>query len=165
MDLYLLRHAIAVQRGLAHYPNDDRPLTQKGIQKMKKEAQGIAKLAGSFDIILSSPLVRAYDTARITAEAVKYRKKIERCKKLLPESSLSDFMSLLQEYREHKSVLVVGHEPNMSTIVSALLGSPHSAVEFKKGSLCKIRISGVSSVRHGTLIFHVTPKQLRAMAE
>jgi phosphohistidine phosphatase len=165
MDLYLLRHAIAVQRGLAHYPNDDRPLTEKGIQKMKKAAQGIAKLAGNFDIILSSPLVRAYDTARITAEAVKYRKKIERCKQLLPESSPGDFMPLLQEYREHKSVLVVGHEPNMSQIVSALLGSPHSVVEFKKGAFCKIRISGVSSVKHGTLIYHVTPKQLRAMAK
>jgi len=165
MDLYLLRHAIAVQRGLTHYPNDDRPLTEEGIRKMKKGAQGIAKLAGSFDIILSSPLVRAYETARITAEAVKHGKKIVRCKQLLPEASLSDFMSLLQEYREHKSVLVVGHEPNMSQIVSALLGSPHSVVEFKKGALCKIKISGVSSVKYGTLIYHVTPKQLRAMAK
>lgn len=164
MDLYLLRHAIAVERGLTHYPNDDRPLTEDGIQKMKKAAQGIAKLAGSFDVILSSPLVRAYDTARITAEAVKYRKKIERYNELLPESSVSDFMSLLQEHKEYKSVLIVGHEPNMSGIVSALLGSPHSVIEFKKGT-CKIRIVGVSSVRHGTLMYHVTPKQLRALAE
>ena len=96
MDLFFLRHAIAVQRGTSEYPNDDRPLTKDGIRKMKKAARGIATLVDSFDVILSSPLVRAYDTARIAADAVKYTSDIEQCGELLPGAGTAEFLALLE---------------------------------------------------------------------
>ena len=164
MELYFLRHGIAIQHGTVPYPNDDRPLTEDGVQKMKRAAEGIAKLVKSFDIILTSPLVRAYDTARITAQALHYKGKIERCKQLLPGADFKEVVSLLETHRGSGSLLLVGHEPNMSKTVSAFLGSQHTLIEFKKGGLCKIRLTGAPALRAGVLLYHLTPKQLRVIA-
>jgi phosphohistidine phosphatase len=76
MEVYMLRHGDAVPRGTPGYPNDDRPLTEGGVKKLTEAAKAIPGLAGSLDVIVSSPLIRALDTAKIAAEAAGYKRKI-----------------------------------------------------------------------------------------
>ncbi|MGA7159461.1 MAG: phosphohistidine phosphatase SixA [Bacteroidota bacterium] len=161
MFIYLLRHGIAVQRGTAGYPNDDRPLTDDGKDKMRKGARGIANLIDKIDIILTSPLIRAHDTAKIAAEALGEDHKIEVCKELLPGSSAKKLILYLAKYKNLDHIMIVGHEPDLGFFASALLGSEHSVIEFKKGAICCIEVSGVPPHGSGTLHWHLQPKQLR----
>ena len=133
MFIYILRHGIAVQRGTAGYPNDDRPLTDDGKEKMRKGARGIAAIIGSVDVIMTSPLIRAHDTAKIAADALGADHKIEVCKELLPGSSAKKLMLYLAKYKNLDHVMIVGHEPDLGFLASALLGSEQSIIEFKKG--------------------------------
>jgi phosphohistidine phosphatase len=164
MLVYVLRHAIAVERGTAGYPNDDRPLTEDGKDKMSKAAKGIAELIDDIDVILTSPLIRAHDTARIAARALGAERKVEVCKDLLPGNSLKNLLSYLSKYKGVNSIMVVGHEPDLGFLASALLGSDGSIIEFKKGAVCAIEVSTLPPRGKGKLIWHLQPKHLRALA-
>src|SRR5512141_2041554 len=122
MVVYLLRHAIAEERGKAGYPNDDRPLTEDGKNKMSKAAIGISKLVGDIDVILTSPLIRAHDTAKIVARALGAEQKIEVCKDLSPGNSLKKLLSYLSKFKGMKNMLIVGHQPDLGYLASAMLG-------------------------------------------
>ena len=161
MFVYILRHAIAVQRGASGYPNDDRPLTEDGIEKMQKAARGIAVLIDTIDVILTSPLIRAHDTAKLVAEARGADHKIEICKELLPGNSSKKFLLHLAKYKSFKNVMIVGHEPDLGYIASALLGSNASIIEFKKGALCCIEVPTLPPRNPGKLHWHLQPRQLR----
>lgn len=165
MEIYILRHAIAVHRGTAGYPDDDRPLTEEGIGKMTRAAKGIAEIISDFDAILTSPLIRAYETAKITAKALDREDKIEICKQLLPGGSIKNLFSHLAKYKDRERILLVGHEPDLGYIASALIGSETSVIEFKKGSLCRIDVSDSPLKNPGKLIWHLTPKQLRQLGQ
>jgi phosphohistidine phosphatase len=164
VDIYFLRHAPAIQRGIAEFPNDDRPLTEEGIQKMRKGARGVRALVQHVDLVCSSPLVRALDTAKIAAEALGHPGPVLQCPQLLPDAGFREFVALLEDNPGNESVLAVGHEPNLGRTISTLLGSPRPMIELKKGGLCRIRVDGPPVSGSGTLIFHLTPKQLRLMA-
>jgi phosphohistidine phosphatase len=164
MDIYFLRHAPAIQRGIAQFPNDDRPLTEEGIQKMKKGARGLRTLLPRVDLICSSPLVRALDTAKIAAGALEYPSPILQCPQLLPEAGFREFVSLMEENPGNDAVLIVGHEPHLGRTISSLLGTSRVMIEMKKGGLCMVRVDGAPGSGGGTLVYHLTPKQLRLMA-
>jgi len=159
--LYILRHAIAVQRGSSGYPNDDRPLTEDGKDKMRKAARGIANVIEKIDVILTSPLIRAHDTAKIAAEAMGADHKIEVCRELLPGSSAKKLLLYLAKYKNLDHIMIVGHEPDLGYLASAVLGSEHPLIEFKKGALCCIEVSSLPPKGPGTLLWHLQPKQLR----
>ena len=156
---------MAVQRGTAEYPDDDRPLTKKGIQKMRTAAKGIANLIQHADLILTSPLTRAFDTAKIVAKALGYKKKIEVCKELLPGNSPSTVIDYLSKCKNKKSVLIVGHEPDAGILASTLLGATKSIIVLKKGAVCRIDVDKMPLNEPGKLIWHLTPKQLRSLAK
>ena len=164
MEIYILRHAPAVKRGTAEYPNDDRPLTKNGIQKMKLGATGIRNVVRSVDIILTSPLIRSMDTAKIAAKRLKYRHKIVSCKELLPDVPTNDLLHYLTKFKQSAKVLLVGHEPGLGLTVSALLGSGKPIIELKKGAMCRIDVSELPLKEPGKLIWHLTPKQLRGLS-
>jgi phosphohistidine phosphatase len=165
MYLYILRHGIAAARGTGNYPNDDRPLTPEGIETMRAEAAAMAKMKIRFDAILTSPLQRAYETARIVADVLHCQDKIEIRDALAPGGSMQDLFAALNQHKDKENVLVVGHEPDLSWVASMLLGAKGAAIEFKKGSLCSIWISDIPPLDPGTLIWHLTAKQLKLMAE
>lgn len=165
MEIYILRHGIAVSRGTPGYPNDDRPLTEDGIEKMTVAAQGIAKIVNKFDVVVSSPLVRALDTARITAEVVKYKYKIIITKYLLPGSLNNILFDFLSKYKNKQSILLVGHEPHLGILASGLLGMGDSVIEFKKGGICRIDIDSMPPRSPGMLVWSLAPKQLRLIAK
>lgn len=164
MDIYILRHAIAVPSGTPGYPDDNRPLTEEGIEKMKKNAGGIAKLINEVDEIISSPLIRALETARITASALKHEKEIIITEHLIAGSRLTGLYNFLLKYESSGSLMLVGHEPHLGYLASNLVGTTESVIEFKKGGICLIEIDKLPPVSPGILKWILTPKQLRLIA-
>jgi phosphohistidine phosphatase len=164
MKIYILRHAIAVDRGTAAFVDDDRPLTVEGKEKMSKAAKGMASLITEIDLILTSPLIRAHDTARIAARALRAEQKVQICKELSSGGSVKNLMTYLSKFRGLNNIMLVGHQPDLGFIASLLLGSESSIIQFKKGSLCCIEVSTLPPRSKGTLIWHLQPKHLRALA-
>jgi len=163
MDLYLLRHAIAVVRGAPGVERDsDRPLSEKGDAKMRQIARGMKALGLSFDLIVTSPYLRARQTAEIVAAEFGAEKKME----LSPHLALDgDPAELLDELRSQhasvESVLLVGHEPYLSELVSVLIsGDERTEVLMKKGGLCKLAVEDLAYGQCATLEWLMAPRQL-----
>jgi phosphohistidine phosphatase len=169
MELYLLRHAIAINRGTKGYlgdADDRRPLTADGRQKMTEAAIGIQRLGLSFDEILSSPLPRAWETARIVACAVLGEGGLAECRELVPEAPAGEVVDLLRLRKDKASVLLVGHEPGLSQLTALLLNSGSSEfLEFKKGGMAKLELDFTRGHAHGVLIWLATPRILRAIGK
>src|SRR5438552_545120 len=140
MTLYFLRHAIALDRAMWHAKDSDRPLTPEGRQKIRKAAKGMKRLKLGFDWILTSPYKRAYDTAKIVAKTLKAKKKLKVVKDLASSGDPQRLMRhLAQDYLSKEKLLLVGHEPYLSRLVSVLIGAEKPlALDFKKGGLCKL---------------------------
>lgn len=165
MEVYLLRHGMAVERGTAIYPNDDRPLTDEGRAKMERAAKGIAKLVSGFDLTFSSPLSRAKETAEIVLRQFDGDNEIEISDALLPLAAPVEAVALLNRHRDCKRVLLAGHEPNMSRLATHLLGGDARVVDFKKGALCRIDVQGRALKSPGTLIYLLPPRVLRIIGK
>ncbi len=162
MEIYLLRHGIAVERGTPGYKKDsDRPLTKEGEEKLHQIAQAILAMDLQFDVILSSPYVRAGKTAEIVAAELDAE--VTFTEHLEPEGNP---LSLIEQINERKPqrVLLVGHEPDLSRLVLLLMsGATTGSIELKKGGLCKLTAEKLSFGQCATLNWLLTPKQLRAL--
>jgi len=163
MIIYMLRHAIAIERGTPGYPNDDRPLTESGIEKMKKGAKGISRCIERPDVILTSPLRRALDTAKILAVELNAPGIVKMSDALLPAGSQKQLNDDMAKYKNAESLVLVGHSPDLERIAATLLGTPQRLLEFKKGGMCAIELDALPLKRPGRLLWLLTPKQLRAM--
>ncbi|MDD5155929.1 MAG: histidine phosphatase family protein [Candidatus Omnitrophica bacterium] len=164
LRLYLLRHAIAVKRGAPGYPDDDRPLTREGIVKMKKAALGIRSLGEDFGLIITSPMQRASHTAEILAQALKKKPKVIFSKDLLPGAFPQKIAGLIARYKKQNSLVLVGHEPDFGIFASYILGGRGSAIELKKGGMCRIDIPFGKARGKGTLIWLLSPRYLCMLA-
>jgi phosphohistidine phosphatase len=167
MNLYILRHGIAVEPGTPGYEKDaDRPLTQEGERKLWQVAEAMEALELSFDLILSSPYLRARQTAEIVAEALKARKRLELSDSLAPGGSTKKLVELLNRHQPPPdNVLLVGHEPYLSGLISLLVaGDTTSAVTMKKGGLCKLSTESLKHGRCAALEWLLTPKQMALMS-
>jgi phosphohistidine phosphatase len=167
MNLYLLRHGIAVERDAPGYAKDaDRPLTPEGERKLEQIAKAMQALDLAFDLILSSPYVRARQTAEIIARALGVRKKLEFANSLAcggDTKELVDYLKRLQPSPEN--VLLVGHEPYLSGLVSQLVAGDEGCwVVLKKGGLCKLSTESLKHGRCASLAWLLTPKQMALMA-
>lgn len=163
MNLYLLRHGIAVDRGSGTLRDDERPLTREGIEKMTAAARSFPGLIGKIDRILTSPLVRAKETAMIAAKECRAAKKIQIVNDLVPGTPIDRVYTLLNDHRKEGNIMLVGHEPDLSMLASALVGAGSSAIELKKGALCAISVNGAVANGSGTLVFLFQPKHLRGL--
>ena len=161
MELYILRHAIAVARGTEGARQDsDRPLTDKGAAKLRRVVRGMNALGLSFDLILTSPYVRARQTAEIVAEEMGAGKKCERSPHLAPDG---DPRALIAEIasRRPASILVAGHEPSLSQLISVLVsGDERTQVTLKKAGLCKLVVPTLRYGRCASLEWLLAPAQL-----
>jgi len=167
MNLYILRHGIAVEPGSPGYAKDaDRPLTPEGERKLRQVAQAMEALELSFDLILSSPYLRVRQTAESVAEGLKARKRLELTDSLTPGGSTKKLIELLNRLEPSpESVLLVGHEPYLSGLISLLVsGKEAFAVTMKKGGLCKLSIESLQHGRCASLDWLLTPKQMALMA-
>jgi phosphohistidine phosphatase len=163
-ELYLIRHAIAEERG-DEWPDDTRrPLSEEGTRRMRKVARGLLHLGVRFDVVLTSPLVRTRQTAEIVAAAFNSRPPIVLAESLSPEGEYGDVLSDLEKQAKRKSIALVGHEPNIGELAARLVGS-RRAFEFRKGAVCSIAIASLPPARPGTLKWFATPAILRAIGK
>jgi phosphohistidine phosphatase len=162
MDIYILRHGIAVERGTPGYKKDsDRPLTKEGVEKMEQIAQAILALGLHFDLILSSPYARAEQTAQIVARALD--EEVTFTNHLMSDGNALELVAEINDEKP-QSVLLVGHEPDLSRLISVLvIGSTDASIELKKGGLCKLTSDRLTFGQCATLNWLLTPKQLRSM--
>ena len=168
MNLFILRHGIAVEPGTPGFENDsERPLIPKGERRLRKAAAAMKELDLSFDLILSSPFTRARQTAEIVAGELKLQKWLKFTDALIPGGNSQ---ALIQELIELKpvpeNVLLVGHEPDLSRLISLLAsgGEDTAAVEMKKGGLCKMKAPELRHGRCAQLAWLLTPAQMELMA-
>ena len=161
MNLYLLRHGIAAERGAGRYRNDaERPLTAKGRRKLRRAAAAMHAMDLSFDVILSSPLVRARQTAELIVEALHCRHRLELTDLLAPGARIAGLVRRLKQLKPQR-VLLVGHEPDLSVLASQLLtGGDGLAITFKKGGLCRLSADQLRAGRCASLDWLLTPSQL-----
>ena len=166
MNVFILRHGLAVEPGSAAIAHDsDRPLTPKGERKLWKIAQAMEGLELSFDWILSSPYLRARQTAEIVAECLDLRKKLELFEALTPDGSTKKLLHIEQRKPPAQDLLLVGHEPYLSQLISLLIsGDTEIPVMMKKGGLCKLATESLRDGQCATLEWLLTPKQLCLMA-
>lgn len=167
MILYFLRHGLAAERNVHKFKHDaDRPLTAEGKRKLEKIAAAMQRLELAFDLILSSPLVRARQTAEIVASAFHSRNKLCYSEALAPEGATAGVIRALKALDpQPESLLLVGHEPQMSRLISVLLaGDPGCALLLKKGGLCKLELPALRHGRCAILHWLLAPKQMSLMA-
>jgi phosphohistidine phosphatase len=163
MKLLIIRHGAAMDRDVfaqTGQSDDLRPLTRDGKREMKKVAEGLRKEIDAIDVLATSPLIRAVQTAEIVAEA--YGMEVsETTNVFLPEARLDEFERWSRAYRERKTVAIVGHEPHLSCLTTWLLtGKRESGVRLKKGGACLLEFEAEVERGSGTLNWLLTPRQL-----
>ena len=157
MKLYFLRHGVAYDP--AHWSGSEfeRPLTGEGIDRMKREAKGIAALDLALDAILTSPLVRARQTAEIVADRLGLRNSLYEDARLGSNFDLAALGDILRGRASARALMLVGHEPDMSATIGRLVGG--AAIDFKKGGLARVDLRGATA-SNGVLEWLLAPKVL-----
>jgi phosphohistidine phosphatase len=158
--LYVLRHGIAEELG-AGMDDDARELTRKGTGRMKTIAKGLADVGVRSDVILTSPLVRAVQTARIFRKYCSEKADIEMSDLLKPDASFDELIDHLNRLDGVDSVAIVGHEPFLSGFVTyCLAGEMPSFVLLKKGGIASLAIDEAIKPGHCALTFLLQPEHL-----
>ncbi len=168
MDLYFLRHAKAVQRSVrSKTPDHTRALTAEGEEKMRLVAKGIRRLELSFDLILTSPYLRARRTAEILAEMLKESSRLKLSSNLAPDGDPRELVAELNGYRRRLDCIVlVGHEPCFSEMISTLIsGGKEARLDMKKAGLCKLAAASLRWGQCATLEWLLTPRQLALLGK
>jgi phosphohistidine phosphatase len=162
MNLYILRHGIAAD---LESTDANRPLTAKGERKLAQVIEGMETMELTFDLILSSPVLRARQTAEMVARAFKARRDLQWSEALATGSGPRRVVEALAQIRpEPENVLLVGHEPTLSELVSLLVaGRGGLRIELKKAGLCKLSTESLRAGRCATLEWLLTPRQMAVM--
>jgi phosphohistidine phosphatase len=161
MILYFLRHASAGE----HFPNpkkdEKRALDREGIEQCGYIGRALAALDVQVDAIVSSPLKRCTQTASLVGNELGYEGKLLMEAGLRPETGLADFRKLLDKYARLETLMVVGHNPNLSQFLGAVIcdSGCEASLELKKGAVAKVEMRRAS----GTLQWCLTPKVLRTL--
>jgi phosphohistidine phosphatase len=163
-ELYLIRHGIAAERG-PQYPDDTkRPLTQQGIARLRRGADGLIQLDVAFDIIISSPLTRAKQTADVIASALPGKPTVVYTDALAPGAPHTAIIDELAKHSRRARIALVGHEPDLGELAARLL-SAKKPVELKKGSVCRIDVQSLPPAGPGRLRWLLTPRMLRKIGK
>jgi phosphohistidine phosphatase len=161
-ELYLIRHGVAEERGDAWPDDAKRPLSEDGIERMRRSARGLERLDVWIDLVLTSPLVRARQTADIVASAFDPRPSIISVDSLAPEGTYTSLVADLEKHARKTRVALVGHEPGIGELAARLVGSRHP-FEFKKGAVCRIDVEEIPPAGPGALRWMLTPRIMRAI--
>ncbi len=161
MRLLILRHATAAPADPPTVVDEDRPLTGRGRTRFKKAARGLAEVMGAPDLLLTSPLLRARETAKIAGKAWKLTPTEE---PLLAGGSPEDLLAAVAAHPEDSVVALVGHEPDMSRLLSHVVGGIGERMPFKKGGAALVELDG-GAAGSGRLIWFMPPRLLRALGK
>jgi phosphohistidine phosphatase len=157
MQLYILRHGTA-EDGKPGHDDSRRELTNSGRRDVRNVLQAARKAMAVPDVILSSPYVRAVQTAEVAAEVLEYRKDIVHSTNLVPDSELEAVWEEVRLHRDAESLMLVGHDPLFSSLVGYLLGAPEVSVNMKKGALARVDLGQFNARPRGVLKWLLTPK-------
>jgi phosphohistidine phosphatase len=161
-SLYLVRHAIAAERGPEYPRDDERPLTREGRKRMKAGAEGWGVLKPALDLILTSPLVRAQATAEIVRRGLGRRIALERLAVLAPGHEPAEVAVALGRFKKAGAIALVGHEPDLGQLAAWLIGA-REPLAFRKGGIARIDVPALPPSQNGRLIWFATPKMLRSL--
>jgi len=167
MNLYILRHGIAVEPGTPGYEQDsERPLIPKGRRQLQQIAGTMEKMDLRFDLVVSSPLLRAEQTAEIIAKSLKLEARSRTSDALKPDGNPITLVRQLNELNPApEDVLLIGHQPNLNRLISLLTaGDMDMVIDLKKGGLCKLETESLQTGQCAMLAWLLTPKQMRWMA-
>jgi phosphohistidine phosphatase len=164
MVLYLVRHGIAMDPADPKCPPDpERRLTVKGITKVREVADGLKDFGAEPTLMISSPYLRALDTAELFAGVFKYPKdRIRQTEALLPGASPSALFRELARFRA-RAVMCFGHAPNLDHVLGAIVGIRGPFTALKKSGVACLEVVGLTPPR-AILLWLSTPKQLRTLA-
>lgn len=163
LEIYLVRHAAAAERG-PEWPDDTaRPLTSDGVSRFKKVVAGMAASGVEVDLILTSPLVRCRQTAEILVAGLPGRPRLVPIDALAPGGGPAAVIAELARVARRPRVAVVGHEPDLGQLAARLLGLKR-APEFRKGGACRIDVDTLPPGGPGLLVWFALPRMLRRMA-
>jgi phosphohistidine phosphatase len=160
--LYIVRHAVAEERGPKWRDDGKRPLTEEGIRRMRRAVKGLVRLGVTLDVVLTSPLVRARQTADIVASAFEAPAPVVSIDSLLPGAPYAALLADLHAHALRTRIALVGHEPGIGRIAARLVGS-RRPFAFKKGAVCRIDVQSIPPAGTGALRWFVTPAILRAV--
>jgi phosphohistidine phosphatase len=162
MRCYFLRHGIAVDPESWTGNDFDRPLTRDGLERMEYEAKAIERLSLDLECIVTSPLLRARQTAEIVAKRLEIEGKLVEDQRLAGGFDLERFGAILTAHADAQSVMLVGHEPSMSMTIGHAIGN--ASVELKKAALAGIELRDATATA-GTLVCLIPPKVLVALGK
>jgi phosphohistidine phosphatase len=161
-ELYFVRHGLAEERGDAWPDDTKRPLTEDGMLRLRKAVRGLSRIGVAIDVVLTSPLVRARQTADIVAGGLDPRPSIVNVDSLAPTGSYAAVLADLEKHSRKCRLALVGHEPMMGELAARLVGSRHP-IEFKKGGVCRIDLENLPPAGPADLRWMLTPRILRAL--
>jgi len=161
MIIYFLRHANAGQSVVNPKKDEKRALDETGVEQCGYVGRALTALDAQVDVIISSPLKRAAQTASLVGNEMGYEGKLQLDNALRPEASFADFRKLLDKYAKYEAIMVVGHNPNLSEFLGRLITESdcEAGVELKKGGVAKVELGRNSAV----LNWSITPKVLRTL--
>lgn len=161
MILYFLRHASAGEAVANPKKDEKRGLDKEGIEQCGYMGRALVALEAQVDVIVSSPLKRATQTASLVGNEIGYEGKLQIDAGLRPGATLADFRRVLEKYARQEAIMVVGHNPNLSQFLGAVISDSgcEASVELKKGAVAKVEMRRSS----GTLQWCLTPKVARSL--
>jgi phosphohistidine phosphatase len=161
MFLYFLRHASAGQSLISAKKDEKRGLDKDGIEQCGYIGRALSALGVQVEIIVSSPLKRATQTAALVGNEMGHEGKLVMENALRPQASFADFQKMLEKYARQDSMLLVGHNPNMAEFLGRVIGEGgcEAVVELKKGAIAKVEMRRNS----GSLSWCITPRILRTL--
>lgn len=161
MQIIFLRHANAGEPKLNPSKDQKRALDKLGIEQSHDVGRALAALNITVDVIISSPLRRATQTAAVVANEIDYEDKVVTDDALRPEASYEQFQELLRRYSRKDAIMVVGHNPTMTEFLNKLIGATTS-VELKKGAVARVEKEGR---RAAVLKWCIPPKVIRSIQQ
>ena len=171
MDLFILRHGYAGNRLSDPMKDTKRQLTVSGKKEVVEIAKSLKKLGVKFNVIFSSPLARAFQTAKIIAEEYKLTEQIEQSEDLKPNGSKDSLYNKLSKLNIDSVILIVGHEPYLSSMINDIISSNNDAdrnynknnnnIILKKAGLSRIKITSTVPKLKGELRWLLTPRILK----
>jgi phosphohistidine phosphatase len=166
MDLYIVRHGIAIDREDPKCPSDpERYLTEEGVDKTRQVAKAIGAFGITPDLFISSPYTRAMQTAEIFATALEYKKEKIRCTDLLlPGAESSALFRDLAKDKHSASVFLFGHAPHLDELVAAAFAAKHPITSLKKAGVAALKLKRISPPS-AEFLWLATPRLLRRAAK
>ena len=162
VEIYVVRHAIAAERG-PEWPDDaKRPLVERGIARFKEAVDGLVWLDVVIEEIFTSPLVRARQTAELLSAGLPARPAVRVLEELAPGHPPQAVVRRLADESRKRRVALVGHEPGLGELIGHLIGAK-AAVPLKKGGVCRVDVESLSPPRSAALVWLLTPKILRKL--